>query len=180
MAFAASKRKRITLHRRPPQLLKITSLVDLMTILLCFLLQAYSYTEFRVLPSQDIHLPTSINTKYPVESIQLVVSKSAVLVEGKLVTRVVSVEGDQGEPVYDIEEVDKKNTLLIPKLKAELTRQANIIRNARETTGRSGDFSGTVTIQAHDQIPYRLLVKILFTTGQSEFGDIRFMAYRRD
>jgi hypothetical protein len=43
--------------------------------------------------------------------LQLVVSKSAVLVEGKLVTRVVSVQNDQGEAIYDIEEVDKTEAL---------------------------------------------------------------------
>jgi biopolymer transport protein ExbD len=69
---------------------------------------------------------------------------------------------------------------MIPKLKAELTRQANLIRVIKKNTGQSDDFNGTITIQAHDKIPYRLLVKVLFTTGQSEFGDIRFMAYRRE
>ena len=40
MAFAATKRKRIQLHRKPVQQLKLTSMIDMFTILLIYLLKS--------------------------------------------------------------------------------------------------------------------------------------------
>jgi biopolymer transport protein ExbD len=167
MAFAATKRKRIMLTRKGPENLKLTSLMDMMTVIVVFLLQSFSSTEFAVRASEDLHLPDSVNTKVPIESVQLIISRRAIVVEGKAVARVT----DQ----YEIEGVEPLD-LEIPPLYAALKKQSEIEKSRAVRFGR--EFNGNITIQAHEEIPYRLLVKTLVTAGKAEFGNIKFMAFQ--
>lgn len=169
MAFAATKRKRIALKRRLVEPLKITSLVDLLTILLVFLLQNYSSVELTVTPSEDLHLPVSINTKAPIESVQLLLSKQAIVVEGKAVARVT--------PDFEIEGVPAK-TMEIPVVYTALKKQAEIEKQRARRFGR--EFNGNITIQAHETLPYKLIAKAIFTAGRAEFGNIKFMAFKAE
>lgn len=167
MAFAASKRKRIELSRKASEPLKLTSLMDLMTVIVVFLLQSFSATEFAVRPSEDLHLPDSVNTKAPIESVQLIISRRAVVVEGKAVARV----DDQ----YELEGVEPSE-LYAPNIYLALKRQADIEKARAKRFGK--EFNGNITIQAHEEIPFKLLVKALVTAGKAEFGNIKFMAFK--
>jgi len=168
MAFAATKRKRIQLHRKPMEQLRLTSLIDLMTVILIFLLQSYSAVEFQVNPSDMLHLPESINTKVPVQSVQMIVAANAIVVQGQVVARV-------DESTFDIEGVAPEE-LIIPNVRKILKKQADLGRAQAQRQGR--EFVGEITIQAHKTIPYKLLVKALVTAGKAGFGDIKFMAYK--
>ncbi|MDP8222711.1 MAG: biopolymer transporter ExbD [Candidatus Lernaella stagnicola] len=167
MAFAASKRKRIGISRRPQEPLKLTSLMDLMTVIIVFLLQSFSSTEFQVRASEDLHLPDSVHTKIPIESVQLIISRHAIVVEGRAVARVTD--------DYEIDGVEPDN-LEVTAIYVALKKQAEIEKERAKRYGR--EFNGNITIQAHEEIPYKLLVKALVTAGKAEFGNIKFMAFK--
>jgi len=167
MAFAASKRKRIGVKRKPAETLKLTSLMDLMTTIIVFLLQSFSATEFAVQVSDELHLPDSVNTKVPIESVQIIISARAIVVEGKAVARIT----DQ----YEIEGV-APDELYAPTVYAALKKQADIEKARAKRFGK--EFNGNITIQAHQKIPFKLLVKALVTAGKAEFGNIKFMAFK--
>ena len=167
MAFAATKRKRIMLDRKQQEPLKLTSLMDLMTVIVVFLLQSFSSTEFQVRQSDDFHLPDSVSAKVPIESVQMIISRKAIVIEGKAVVRVTE--------EYEVEGVEPKE-LYIKPVYAALKRQADIEKARARRFGR--EFNGNITIQAHKGIPYKLLVKTLFTAGKAEFGSIKFMAFQ--
>lgn len=170
MAFAATKRKRIQLKKKPIEQLKLTSLIDLMTVILIFLLQTYSAVEFQVSPSEMLHLPESINTKAPLESVQMVIAANAIVVQGKVVAEV--------DPnTYEIKGVEATK-LEIPNLSKFLKKEAEMGKAQAARLGR--EFTGQITIQAHRTIPYKLLVKALVTAGRAEFGEIKFLAYKID
>lgn len=168
MAFAATKRKRIKLKRKPMEQLRLTSLIDLMTVILIFLLQTYSAVEFQVTPSELLHLPQSVNTKVPVQSVQMIVAKNAILVEGVIVAKV-------DAQSFEIEGVAPQE-LIIDNVLAVLRKQSDLGRRRAERLGQ--EYLGEITIQAHKTIPYKLLVKALVTAGKAGFGDIKFMAYK--
>ena len=170
MAFAATKRKRIHLRRKPSEQLRLTSLIDLMTVILVFLLQSYSAVEFQVNPSDMLHLPSSINTKLPAQSVQMIVAANAIVVEGQVLAKV--------DPrSFEVEGV-APTELVIPNVLNALKKQADLGRALAKRLGQ--DFIGEITIQAHKTIPYKLLVRALVTAGQAGYGDIKFMAYKTE
>ena len=61
--------------------LNITSMMDIMTIILIFLLKSYSPEDISVAPSSDLEVPVSTSEKSPKLAVQVVVSKSAILVD---------------------------------------------------------------------------------------------------
>lgn len=82
------KKKRF--GRRPPgkqdMALQITSMADIFTIILVFLLKSWSTGAGPAL-SQDIHLPAAKGGKEPVEALKLEVGPALVIVEDKPVAK---------------------------------------------------------------------------------------------
>jgi biopolymer transport protein ExbD len=62
--------------------LNITSMMDMMTIILVFLLKSYSTQDISVAPSEDLELPVSTVKKAPEVAVNVVVSKKNVVVDG--------------------------------------------------------------------------------------------------
>ena len=65
--------------------LGLTSMIDVFTILLLFLLKSYSINEFTVTPPKNIELPQSISQKNPPQSIVIIATKDTLSVDGKTV-----------------------------------------------------------------------------------------------
>ena len=69
-------RKKIRIEEDEAEL-NITSLMDIMTIILVFLLKSYSTEEITVTPSEDLSLPNSTASLKPELAINTVVTKVA-------------------------------------------------------------------------------------------------------
>ena len=65
--------------------LNITSMMDMMTIILVFLLKSFSATEVTVTPSSNLKLPQSNADKQPSVALNVVVAKNAIVVDNKRV-----------------------------------------------------------------------------------------------
>ena len=63
--------------------LNITSMTDMFTILLVFLLQSYSTADVQVNPITGIDLPISNAEVNPVKSIEIALSKKELIYDGK-------------------------------------------------------------------------------------------------
>src|SRR5690348_404459 len=63
--------------------LQITSMVDMFTIILVFLLKGYSTSAIDLSPSSQVTLPASTSVKTPTEVVKMIVSKEGVFVEDK-------------------------------------------------------------------------------------------------
>ena len=73
--------------------LNITSMMDIMTIILIFLLKNYSTEDISVAPSDDLQVPVSSAVKPPKLAVSVVVSRKDIVVDGLWV---IDLEG--GEP----------------------------------------------------------------------------------
>lgn len=163
MAFIPSHKKK---HKTDPGevRLQLTSMMDMFTIILVFLLKTYSTHGQLINPSDDLTLPSSMTQQMPEMGLDVTVSSDWILVNGKPVEKVSSVESQEG--------------YIIPGLQEELSRYAREAERMEEIYGAK--FSGKVTIQGDKHLPYRLLIKVMATCGQSDYPNMRLVVYREE
>jgi len=131
--------------------LNLVSLMDIFTILVFFLLVNSSDVE--VLPNaKDVQLPESTAEAKARESVVILVTDEAILV--------------QGRPISRIDDVLASDELVIPALRDELVAQTR-----RAVLAEGGDIgSREVTIMGDKEIPYRLLKRVMATCTEAEYG----------
>jgi biopolymer transport protein ExbD len=134
--------------------LNLTSLMDVFTILVFFLLFHSSGSEVVEAPKQ-IKLPDSVVETKPRETVVIMVSPEMVVVQGKGVVR-----------TADLLEADNDNVDEITDRLKQLER--NIIGISTKTVVASKE----VTILADKTIPFRALKKIMSTCTGSGYGRI--------
>jgi len=163
MAFIPSRIKK---HDTNPGKVRLTltSMMDMFTIILVFLLKTYSTDGMLIQPSEYLTLPSSTIEKSPEVALDLVISKEWVMVNH--------------EPVEKVADILFNEGLIIKSLQEKLEVYAREAKRMEELYGTK--FSGKVTIQGDKEIPYRLLVKVMATCGKSEFPNMRLVVYKKD
>ena len=145
--------------------LTLTSLVDLFTNLVLFLIYNFS-SEGQAVPAADqLKLPESVSEITPQATITVMITQVDILIEGKRVAA--------------IGQVMKTDELLIPELKKELDFEAKKAKYLA-SLGSKKEFGGHVTILGDKSIPFRLLEKVMYTCSQSEFGQIDLGVIRKE
>lgn len=142
---------------------QLTSMMDMFTIILVFLLMAYSTEGQLITPSDDITLPVSTVEKNPEIGLDLVVSREWIMVNQ--------------DPIIRVKEVIDTKNFIIKPLQEKLHLYAREAKRMEELYGSK--FSGKVTIQGDRSIPYKLLVKVMATCGKSDYPNMRFVVYKK-
>lgn len=153
--------KKHTTGERPKTNLNLTSMMDMFTIILVFLLKSYSATGKLITIPEGYTLPESIAEKIPVLAVNISVDNEYLIVDDALRIRVADVRKDFGPP-YIFDPLQK-----VLKEKAE---QQMIIK---KKLGRA--FEGEVNIIGDKHIDFDLLMKVMATCGQSYFGKIKLL-----
>ena len=171
MSFPVSKsRQKMVRKSRGDRKLRgfrpqLTSLVDVMTILLIYLLKSFSAEGEIVTMSADLILPESSAQKPPELTVTLVVNRQHILVENT--------------PVADVRQVLASEELLIPELARWLARR----RESTELISQYSDktsFTGDITIQGDKRIRFQLLKKIMYTCGQEGYNNFMLAVQQRE
>jgi len=150
------------------QPLSITSLMDIMTILLVFMLMNYATDPMNINPSDELSLVPSVSIdKIHERMTTMAITKNHLLVDDKPVVQVkdgkVPVTAKrEGEDGYFI-------TPLFDALKA----QADNVKKLA-TYNKSLKFKGNLMIIGDEEAPFRLLSEVMYTAGQAEFGNFEF------
>lgn len=140
-------------HKRAKQPgLNLVSLMDIFTILVFFLLVNSSSVE-QLPSSKDIKLPKSIAEAKPKETLVIAVSNKDVLVAGR--------------PVVTIREVLDSKEAVIKKLEDELTFQSK-----KSVAKRAKNGQREITIMGDQEIPYKVLKKIMTTCTKTSYSRI--------
>ena len=152
----SSRAARMARHhkRRTAGALNLVSLMDIFTILVFFLL--VNSSDVQELPnSKSIQLPESIAEQKARETVVIMITSDAILVQGKEIALVDEV-------------MAKKGNVIVPLQMALREQNDRILRQAaaEDIAGRE------VTIMGHKEIPYRLLKKVMATCTKAEFGRI--------
>ena len=134
--------------------MNLTSLMDVFTILVFFLLVNSATTEVLETPKR-ITLPDSVVEQKPRETVVIFISRDEVTVQGDSVVRVADILATRGQNVAPISD----------RL-AELS--GNIIGRKTRTVAESRE----VTILADRTVPFRVIKKVMSTCTSEGYGRI--------
>lgn len=145
--------------------LDITSLLDIITILLVFLIQNYNESPVSITFPDDIKIPSSKSIEQNNTGIKVIVSPSKIWVEDRLIldsnnlsSNTYSDGGQKINPLYD-----------------ELVRKREEISAVNKTIPGSNDFTGVANLVIDKEIKYNYIKKIMYTTAMAGFKQYKFV-----
>jgi biopolymer transport protein ExbD len=177
VTYKAELRKAIrrNAHEQEVNFLNITAMLDIMTIILVFLLKTLGESSAAVPQSDDLRLPASIIKTQPhQEGVLVTVSKSQILVGDQ---KILSLPGRESLVQAGVDARHKRsgpNDLFIVPLGNALMAARKTDIAVRRAKGLDPSSSEAIVI-ADKGTPYRLLMEVLFTLGQSEYGKYHLM-----
>jgi biopolymer transport protein ExbD len=155
--------------------LNIVAMLDIMTIILVFLLKSLGESTAAVPQSDDLKLPNSIiMTQPPQEGVIVTISKTQILVGDD---KVLTLPGRESLAQTGVDARYKRsgpNDLYIVPLGNALQAARRTDKLLRQAKGLDPSSSEGIII-ADRTTPYRLLIEVLFTLGQNEFGKYHLM-----
>jgi biopolymer transport protein ExbD len=175
--YKAALRKAIRRNAREPEIdfLNITAMLDLMTIILVFLLKSMSASSASIPQSKDLTLPSSvITTEAAQDGVVVMISKSQIIVGDD---PILTLPGPEQLAQTGVDSKYKRsgaNDMYIVPLANALTHARETDKAIRLAKGMDATSSEAIVV-ADDSTPYRLLIEVLFTLGQSEFGKFHMM-----
>lgn len=156
----ARKRFEIPIKKNQSFGLNITSMTDMFTILLVFLLQSFAAGEVQIDPVQGIRLPQSSTEKNPVDGAKLSVSGTEIKFDQKVVALI-------KDNQVDAAALDAHDHQFIKPLFEELKK----LNTDNEKLAKTGK----VLLQADENIPYATLRKIMYTASMAGFPNLKLV-----
>lgn len=154
-------------HRKKLEIsdLDITSLLDICTILLVFLIQTYDTSQVQIDVPNEITLPKSKTIDLNNQAILVQVSATKIWVDRELILDTASMpenfldqDGRRVVPLYDAL-IKKKETIM---------QTAKVVQNANP-------FSGYVNLVVDKSIKYSYLKKLMYTAAQAGYKEYKFV-----
>jgi biopolymer transport protein ExbD len=145
--------------------LNITSMMDMFTIILVFLLKSFSAQGQLVTPAEGLLLPTSSVERNAVQARDVKILDNSIVVEDRMVVA-----------PQEFAELLAQKEFMIPALFDVLTRYADEARRAADLFGT--EFSGEISIQGDVDAPYKMLTKVMYTCGQAGYPVMNLVVYR--
>ena len=149
----------------------LTSLMDALTIMLCFLLKSVGAEPVSVTQSDDMKLPASNTELTPEETVPITVTGRAISVNKAHVVDVVNGQVDKSR------KKGGETSLLISPLYDALSEETTHQKQIAKMSGST--FKGVATIIVHKDTPYRLLTEVMYTAGQAEFSNFKFAVIKK-
>lgn len=147
--------------------LNIVPMLDMMTILLVFLIKTMSASSENLALDKDLMMPKALTSSDVKGALNVQITANWILVEGQ---KVIPVKAGKVDPA---EKRDGETGYTITKLLDEMKKQAE--RDKRRAAITGDKFSGELTLMAHYNTPYRLIVEVLYTAGEAEYGKYRLL-----
>jgi biopolymer transport protein ExbD len=153
--------KRMTRNQRAIPAMNLTSLMDVFTILVFFLLVNSSNSEVLEAP-KNIVLPDSVVETKPAETAVVMVSNDTILV--------------QGQAVIAVKDVVVSKHEIIPQITDKLKEiKKNIIGVSTKTVAESSK----VTILSHKTVPFKVLQKVMSSCTMAGYGTINLAVIQK-
>ena len=145
--------------------LMLTSLVDMFTIIVIFLLMNFSANGEVLYMSKDIKLPDAYHGVQLERAPVISVSGDAVTFDGKM--------------LLSTADLEKGDVLNVPELEDALRDEK---RRYEQIHADDPDhpFKGLVNVQADRRIAFKVIKRVMFACNQSGFGNITFAALSRE
>ncbi len=137
--------------------LKLTSMIDMFTILLVFLLKSYSAEGQIMTVTKDLKLPESTSQMQPKVTSVIAITQEWILVDGR--------------PIEKLENIMNDELLVINPLKDELTKLRTISEGIGSISDQGG-FTGNITIQGDRDLTFELVKRIMLTCGSVGYNNM--------
>lgn len=153
------RKKRRTVRKgsgQPP--LRMTSMMDILTVLLLFLLKSFVVEGEVITPVPGVNLPESTSEDTPEASVVVAIFQDSIMLDG--------------QKVGSVSEALASDDLLIASLADRLSRNRERGAEIARRRGETEDFRGRVAIQGDQDISFAILERVMFTCNQSGYEDI--------
>ena len=164
-------RKRVKRKKSEIMDLDITSLLDILVILLVFLLKSYNSSGVIFNVPKDISLPRSESKTLNNTGVIIQVSTTAIYVDDKII---LDIQNTQGNKIFD-----HGNKRIIP-LFEELNKKKNIYKQVAKSSENANDFSGVVNLIVDKSIKYNFIKKLLYTCAEAGYQKYKFVVLGSD
>ena len=168
-ALARKKRKEREAEGEIKEL-NITAMMDMMTIILVFLIKSYSASSVTITASDDIRPPVSTTRLTPKDTVAITITQKFILVNDK---RQVQLNAGMA-----IDAASMQGKLILP-LNEALKKEVDKIKYIAQRNP-SAPFLKEVAIIGDKKVPYDLLSSVLYTAGQNELENFRFVLVQKD
>lgn len=137
---------------------QLTSLIDVMTILLVFLIKSFSVEGNLITPSVDLVLPISTSKKPPRPVPSIEITKNAVISEG--------------EVIANLRDFAKNDSLLIQNLYDWMIIEKSKIKDFK--------ISREILIQSDKEIEFNIVKRVMFTCSKAGFSDFSVLVLEEE
>jgi biopolymer transport protein ExbD len=145
--------------------LTLTSLMDILTCLLFFVLKSFVAGGEATVPPPGLNLPKSTAERAQSTSLVVAIQKDAIFVGG--------------ERVATVHEADASNQMLIAPLADRLKGARDQMDDIARRRGKAPSVTHLVTIQGDGDIQFRVLQKVMYTLNQGGFPDIALAVLKK-
>jgi biopolymer transport protein ExbD len=169
--------------------LQLTSLIDVLVIILVFLLKSYQTSMNSLQVIQGLEMPVSSSPDEPRDSHQVIITPEGITFENARIVDFMQDAASTGatEGTYkfndaDLDENGRRvvalfNALVAAREKSELLKQKSPVRDAQ---GNPLPFDGILAVTADKRIQYDTLRKIMYTAGAAGYKTFRFIALKKE
>ncbi len=142
--------------------LNITSMTDMFTLLLVFLLQSYNTSEVQIDLEPGIRLPSSNTALNPNDGVKVSVTTESLKIDKKELGKIVNnqIEG---------KDLDSNDSSFILPLFAELDKIMKSDKDKKIVK------EGRILLQADARLPYSTLRKIMYTASMAGFPQLKMV-----
>lgn len=158
--------RRVRREKRPTFALQLTSMIDMFTILLVFLLKSFSAEGQMVTLTRDLRLPESSSQQAPRVLSVIAVTQEWILLDGR--------------PVLRLSQITPQSPLVIAPLREELLRLRSISEGIASLSSDLQGFRGSISIQADRDLPFEILKRIMVTAGQVGYANLHLTVLEKE
>jgi biopolymer transport protein ExbD len=151
--------------------LNITALLDMFTMLLIFLLINFSAATYVSMKTSGyLDFPKSSSDKKIVDVLTIVADKYNIMVDGKVVAK-------HRNGIVDEKDTDDTGYEIVPLFEAlvQYSERTKFIASKNKNIKSEGK----VILQMDKDLPFSFLRQIMYTAGQAEYNDFKFVALKK-
>jgi len=152
------RRNRRIKIRRVHTPLRLTSMMDILTVLLLFLLKSFVVEGEVITPIPGVELPESSSESSPQASVVIAIFDDTVMMDGMVVA--------------SVSETVASGEMFIETLAARLDLARERTMEIARLRGDDEEFGGKVAIQGDREIDFAILQRVMYTCSVSGYEDI--------
>lgn len=140
---------------------QLTSLIDVMTILLVFLLKSFSTEGNLITPASDLQLPLSTSNNNPAVTATVKITRSSVLFNDTIVAANASFQ--------------KNSDMLIKPLYKRLNPSNQKLSDAESSASQK-----EMMIQSDKEIEFNIIKRVMYTCSKAGYSDFTILVMRQE